>query len=262
QATVDDAAFGGDDPAAGRADAGEGERADEAAQPVGGAGRESAGEGDEDVGVGAPGGGRQGGEGGVFAGGGGDKVEVGIVGEAGDAFRLEGGGRGQCHDGDARERGRFKGDVELTEAEGREPGADAAFGEGGFDGEPGGGGDVGFGGGGLRGGAGNGAPVVEDVGEVKNLIGGQVEGVAQDEIPVVAALVADAESGEPTEAVGAIEAEMGDEVLRKEELGHPGGFVAGAVAAAACVDLVLVGVNEGGGGVLGQRADEGGEGVR
>ena len=111
-----------------------------------------------------------------------------------------------------------------------------------------------------RGGAGDRAPVVEDARDVMDERGVELFDEAQGEIPILAALVAGAETADGAEARGPENGEVAGVVLAEEEIGVPVGLEVGIEAAALFVDLVLVGVEEIERGLGGEGEGDFGEG--
>ena len=93
-----------------------------------------------------------------------------------------------------------------------------------------------------RGGAGDGPPVIQDPGNMQDLLRGQGFRRAQREVPVLAALVADTESARLPDELGAEDGQVRGVILSEEKIGQPVRLEVGFVAAAVLVDLVLVGV--------------------
>ena len=117
-------------------------------------------------------------------------------------------------------------------------------------------------GGDVEGGGGfDGAPVVEDFGDVDDLLGRAGFDDAESEVPVLGAFEAGSEAACDFEGVAAVDAEVADHVAAEEEVVVPVGLEVGAVAEAVGVDFVLVGIDEFGVGVAGDGFGDAGEGV-
>ena len=113
-----------------------------------------------------------------------------------------------------------------------------------------------------RGRAGHAAPVVENLRDVPDAVAGGALDDAHREVPVLRALVADAESADIADEQRAVHAEVADVILDEEQVRVPVGLEVLVVAVAVLVDLVLVAVDDVGVRVRLEFEGDAGEGVR
>ena len=106
-----------------------------------------------------------------------------------------------------------------------------------------------------RGAAGEDAPVIEHARHVDDVLGADLLDDAQGQIPVLGAFVADAESPDLFKHTAAVDAKVADHVLRQEEFVVELALEVRRLAHVVFGDLVFVGVDEAGLGMLvcGQR---------
>ena len=103
--------------------------------------------------------------------------------------------------------------------------------------------------------------MVEHVGDVHHLIGAHVLENPEEEIPILAALVALAEPADQLDKIGAHQAQMREVVLAENEERIEIGLEVGLAPAPIRLDVILVAVDDGRLGTPVQRQHRNGQGV-